>query len=133
MHPHGEPAPLSIPPEQVQVVLLDGSWREASAMAQEVKGWGRLVRLSHTGVSRYWLRSQADTERFSTAETLIFLLRHFRLDHAAEALRLQLELHVYASLRARGHKEAAQAFLLESPIATAFAPLIAQLDVRRPR
>jgi DTW domain-containing protein YfiP len=133
LHPHGEPAPNGIAPSGVQVLLLDGSWREASAMAQEVSGWGRLVSLPMAGESRYWLRTQADAGRFSTAEALVFLLEHFGLGAQAEALRLQFELHVYASLRARGHKDDADAFLVNSPVAAAFAPLIAQLNVRRPR
>jgi DTW domain-containing protein YfiP len=134
LHPHGEPPPAPPPPEQVQVLLLDGAWRESSAMAREVGGWGRLVNLPMTGESRYWLRAQADAARFSTVEALLFLLRTtFGLDKAHDALRLQFELHVYASLRARGHKADALSFLSTSPIATAFADLIAQLDVRRPR
>ncbi len=133
LHPQGEQVPELPAPEQVQIVLLDGSWRETSAIAQELRGWGRLVNLPMTGASRYWLRAQTDAARFSTAEALLFLLQNFGLAEAHEALRRQFELHVYASLRARGHKEQAQAFLAESPIASAFAGLIAQLDVRRSR
>jgi DTW domain-containing protein YfiP len=133
LHPNGDPAPSPMPPEQVQVLLLDGSWSETSAMAQEVRGWGRLVNLPMTGESRYWLRAQADAARFSTFEALLFLLKHLGLHEAHDALRLQFELHVYASLRARGHKADALAFLATSLIAYAFADLIAQLDIRRPR
>lgn len=133
LHPHGEPAPADVVAEKVQVVLLDGSWSEASAMAQEVSGWGRLVGLPMNGESRFWLRAQADESRFSTTETLLYLLRHFGLEREHEALRLQFELHVYAHLRARGHKDRALEFLKTSPITTAFADLIAQLDVHRPR
>ena len=134
LHPHGDPLPSPLPAVgAVQVLLLDGSWREASAMAQEVRGWGRLVNLPMAGTSRYWLRAQADAARFSTVETLLFLLRTFALEDAHHALRLQFELHVYASLRARGQKHAGADFLAESPIREAFRDLIAQLDVRRPR
>lgn len=133
LHPHGEPAPGGATPEQVQLLLLDGSWREASAMAQEVRGWGRLVGLPMHGESRYWLRSQADANRFSTVEALMFLFDHFHLRSAHEELRLQFELHVYASLRARGQKASAGEFLATSPIMEVFGELIAQLDVRRPR
>jgi DTW domain-containing protein len=133
LHPHGEPAPAHVRPEQVQVLLLDGSWREAAAMAQEVRGWGRLVSLPMSGESRYWLRSQSDAKRFSTVEALLFLLERFGLSEPREILRLQFELHVYASLRARGQKMAAVEFLEHSPIRTAFADLIAQFNVRRPR
>lgn len=133
LHPHGEPVPIDAAAENVQIVLLDGSWSETSAMAQEVSSWGRLVRLPMNGESRFWLRAQADESRFSTMETLLYLLRHFDLEQAHETLRLQFELHVYAHLRSRGYKDRALEFLKTSPIATAFADLIAQLDVRRPR
>lgn len=134
LHPHGEPLPAAMPdPNSVQVLLLDGSWRETSAMAQEVTGWGRLVSLPMAGDSRYWLRAQADAGRFSTVEALLFLLQRFGLDEAHETLRLQFELHVYASLRTRGHKATSHEFLAESSIRTAFRDFIAQLDVRRPR
>jgi DTW domain-containing protein YfiP len=134
LHPHGEPLPEALPePSAVQVVLLDGAWRETSAMAQEVTGWGRLVSLPMAGASRYWLRAQADEARFSTVEALLFLLQRFGLNEAHDVLRLQFELHVYASLRARGNKVAAQEFLATSPIRTAFQDFVAQLDMRRPR
>lgn len=133
LHPHGEPVPTDIAPENVQIVLLDGSWSEASTMAQEVVSGGRLVRLPMTGESRFWLRAQADDSRFSTMETLLYLLRHFGLEREHEGLQLQFELHVYAHLRARGSKERALEFLKTSPISAAFSDLIAQLDVRRPR
>jgi DTW domain-containing protein len=134
MHPHGDPVPSLLPAaDKVQVILLDGSWSEASAMAQEVRGWGRLVNLPMTGVSRYWLRAQADAARFSTVETLLFLLKAFGFDEAHEALRLQFELHVFACLRARGQKVKSQEFLFGSPIGAAYRDFIAQLDVRRPR
>lgn len=134
LHPHGEPLPATLPdPSGVQVLLLDGSWRETSAMAQEVTAWGRLVSLPMAGVSRYWLRAQADAARFSTVEALLFLLQRFGLGQAHEALRSQFELHVYASLRARGQKALSHEFLADSPIRTTFHEFIAQLDVRRPR
>jgi DTW domain-containing protein YfiP len=133
LHPQGAPVALGVPPAQVQVVLLDGSWRETTAMAQEVRGWGKLVSLPMTGTSRYWLRAQSDAGRFSTIEALLFLLRAFGLESAHAALALQFELHVYATLRARGHKEAAEAFLVESPARVEFAALIAALNVRRRR
>lgn len=133
LHPHGVPAPANFSPEKVQVLLLDGAWREASTMARDVSGWGQSVSLPMQGESRYWLRSQADGSRFSTVEALLFLLERFGLGEARETLRLQFELHVYASLRSRGQKATAAEFLATSPIATAFPDLIAQLEVRRPR
>lgn len=134
LHPHGEPVPPALPAaERVHVLLLDGSWREASAMAQFVGGWGRLVSLPMAGESRYWLRAQADAARFSTVEALLFLLTRFGLGDAHEVLRLQFELHVYASLRGRGQKRASAEFLAGSPICDAFRALIEDLNVRRPQ
>ncbi|MES2694820.1 MAG: DTW domain-containing protein [Verrucomicrobiota bacterium] len=134
LHPHGEPAPQPPPAaDTIQAIFLDGSWREASSMAQEVAGWGRLISLPMSGESRYWLRAQADGTRFSTAEALLFLLKYLGLDEAHEALRLQFELHVYAGLRARGLKILGEEFLATSPIRTAFADTIAALNVSRPR
>lgn len=132
VHPQGDLAPPGVAPEGVQVVLLDGAWGETSAMLQEMMPWGRRVRLPMTGESRYWLRAQQDGGRFSTVEALLFLLGSFDLTAAREALRLQFELHVYASLRARGRKETAEEFLRESPVRTEFPELLAQLNVRRP-
>ena len=102
-------------------------------MAQEVRGWGRLVSLPMRGESRYWLRAQSEAGRFSTVEALLFLLRAFGLTAVHEALQAQFELHVYAHLRARGHKAESDQFLADSEIRTAFAPLIAQLNLRRSR
>jgi len=102
-------------------------------MAQEVRNWGRLVSLPMIGESRYWLRAQTEAGRFSTVEALLFLLRAFGLAAAHDALRLQFELHVYAHLRARGHKETGERFLATSPLREAFPELIAALNLRRPR
>jgi DTW domain-containing protein YfiP len=132
LHPHGRPAPVGVPPEQVQVVLLDGVWAEAANMARAVTGWGRLVSLPMTGESRYWLRAQQDGGRFSTIEALLHLLRDFGLREAEREINLQFELHVYAALRARGLKEKAEAFLRDSPITAAFPELLARLHERRP-
>lgn len=131
LHPQGAPAPADLPPERVQLMLLDGSWREATAMAQEVRGWGRLVSLPMAGESRYWLRAQSEAGRFSTVEALMFFLGTVGLHEAREALRAQFELHVYASLRARGQKIASEEFLVDSPIRNAFPGLIEQLNLRR--
>lgn len=113
--------------------MLDGSWGEASAMVREVVSWGRMVSLPMTGASRYWLRAQQDGSRFSTVEALMFLLQRFGLTEAHEALRVQFELHVYASLRARGRKETAAEFLAGSVIAAALPGLLTQLHARRPQ
>ncbi|MEO6004621.1 MAG: DTW domain-containing protein [Opitutus sp.] len=133
LHPKGEPMPPATKPEDVQLLLIDGSWRETSAIAQEIGSWGRLVNLPMMGQSRYWLRTQADGGRFCTAEALLFAFGAFGLRDVQAHLFLQFELHVYASLRARGSKEAALDFLAESPVRSAFPELLAQLDIRRPR
>lgn len=133
LHPQGPPAPANVPPERVQVMLLDGTWRETAAMAQEVREWGRIVSLPAAGESRYWLRAQSERGYFSTIEALMFLLCTFGLTPAHEALGVQFELHVYASLRARGHKAASDAFAAGSAIRHAFPALIDQLNTRRPR
>jgi DTW domain-containing protein YfiP len=133
LHPKGESMPSGVEPASVQILLIDGSWRESSAIAQEIGSWGRLVNLPMSGESRYWLRTQADGGRFSTAEALLFLLKAFGLEEAYAHLHAQFELHVYAGLRARGSKAAALSFLQQSPLGATFPKLLAQLDVRRPR
>jgi len=134
IHPKGEPmTSTGVPPESVQILLIDGSWRETSAIAQEIGSWGRVVGLPMGGESRYWLRAQADRGRFSTAEALLFILENFGLEHAHAELRKQFELHVYAGLRARGSKASACEFLKMSPLREAFPELLARLDERRRR
>jgi hypothetical protein len=133
LHPQGEPPPAGAKPENVQVLLLDGSWREAARMRTEVVSWGRTVSLPMSGASRYKLRGQQGAGLFSTIEALLFLLERFGLTEAQAQLRLQFELHVYAGLRARGEKGSAEAFLAASPVRDAFPELLAELDRRRPR
>jgi hypothetical protein len=133
LHPQGEPMPETVDVSSVHVVLLDGSWSEASAMARAVGRQGRLISLPMAGESRYWLRDQQEGGRFSTVEAFLQLLRGLGLTAVHEAVRLQFELHVYANLRARGRKDAAERFLAESPVAAALPDLIAKLNVRRPR
>jgi tRNA-uridine aminocarboxypropyltransferase len=133
LHPHGDPMPVGARAQSVQLLLLDGSWREASAMSREIESWGRTVSLPMTGESRYWLRAQQDGGRFSSIEALLFLLKEFGLAQPYRELQLQFELHVYAGLRARGSKAAAIEFLKDSPVVDAFPDLLAQLDVRRAR
>lgn len=134
LHPHGEPFPSHPPPpDGVQIVLLDGAWREATAMAHGVGSWGRTMNLPMTGESRYWLRTQQTGGRFSTVEALIFLLRAFGLSEAAAALQVQFELHVYATLRSRGQKEKAEEYLRDSPVSAAVPEVLERLNVRRSR
>lgn len=132
LHPRGEPVPTGVKPEHLQLLLLDGSWREAARMAQTVASWGRLVRLPDAGVSRNQLRQQEQRGNYSTVESLLFMLEALNLAAQAEQLRLQFELHVYAGLRTRGAKVAAAEFLATSPIRAAFADLLQKMDERRP-
>lgn len=131
LHPRGEPLPSGASPADVQVLLLDGSWREAARMSLVTAPWGRLVRLPMSGPSRYGLREQPHEGKYSTIESLLFLLAAFGLSEAEAQLRLQFELHVYAGLRARGAKAAADKFLAASPVRAAFPALLRKLDDRR--
>lgn len=58
LHPLGEPMPREQRPEELQVLLLDGSWGESAAMMRSVESWGRRISLPMTGESRYRLRDQ---------------------------------------------------------------------------
>ena len=120
LHPNGEPLPANPDPAQLQVLLLDGTWVQAAEMARVTGSWGRRVSLPMAGRSRYWLRTQSGPGRFSTAEALLFLLGALGLADAQARLRLQFELHVYASLCARGHKQLAADYLADSPVRAAF-------------
>jgi hypothetical protein len=51
---------------------------------------------------------------------------------AAERLRLHFELHVWATLRARGKVARAEAYLAESPLTAAIPAILAALEARRP-
>ncbi len=133
LHPQGEPIDAEPIPSRLEVLLLDGSWREAARMMHDVRTWGRLVNLPMQGPSRYWLRGQQTAGAYSTIEALLFLLASLRLDDAHARLREQFELQVYAALRARGDKASAEKYLAESPSREAFADLIAKLSVPRPR
>jgi DTW domain-containing protein len=127
LHPRGDPLPAEANPGGVQVLLLDGSWREAGAMLRKVDGVGRPVSLSMSGPSRYWLRAQSDEGRYSTIEALIFLLGGFGLHEAAAVLRQQFELHVYAGLLVRGKPAEAARYLEQSPVREAFPEVVARL------
>ena len=131
LHPLGEPMPVDAPPS-LQLLLLDGNWREATRMVHAVRSWGRPVNLPMRGPSRYWLRGQQAEGTYSTVEALLFVLQALGLEEAQRVLRRQFELHVYAGLLARGDKAGAQEYLDHSPIAEAFPELLAALAVRRP-
>jgi hypothetical protein len=127
LHPRGDPMPANAVPDDVQVLLLDGAWREAAVMLRKVDGWCRKVCLPMAGESRYWLRTQSEHGRFSTIEALIFVLGAFRLHEAEVQLRLQFELHVYAGLLARGKMAEADRYLVDSPVREALPELAARL------
>lgn len=132
LHPHGRPAPAGAQASEVQVLLLDGLWNETSTMARSVSSWGRLVNLPMTGESRFWLRAQKDGGRFSTLEALMFVLDTVDQASVSAALRLQLELHVYATLRARGRTGVAADFLASSPLPAALPEFLQRFHTRRP-
>lgn len=132
LHPRGEPLPAGVRPDELQVLLLDGSWREAARMSIEVAPWGRLVRLPDTGPGRYQLRTHEHEGKYSTIESLLMLLAALGLTETEARLRLQFELHVYAGLRTRGAKAKAEEFLAGSPIREAFPELLARMHQRRP-
>ncbi len=133
LHPRGDLLPADAAPEKVQVLLLDGSWREAGHMAKDIATWGRAVRLPDAGPGRFQLRTHVHDGRYSTVESLLILLGALGLAEAETRLRLQFELHVYAGLRTRGAKAKAMEFLATSPIRDAFPGLLAQMHERRPR
>ena len=132
LHPNGEPLPAHADPAGLQVLLLDGTWVQAAEMARVTGSWGRRVRLPMSGPSRYWLRAQSGAGRFSTAEALIFLLGALGLSAAQAQLRVQFELHVYATLCARGHKQRAADYLVDSPLRAAL-PEVLEKFAPRPR
>jgi DTW domain-containing protein YfiP len=131
LHPQGEPMPEGGPPEELQVLLLDGTWRQADRMMQGIQSWGRKVSLPMRGRSRYWLRSQQGETQFSTVEALLFLLSAFGLRAQHVGLRLQLELHVYASLCMRGHVALAAEYLAGSPLRGAMPEQVRRLAPRK--
>lgn len=133
LHPNGE-APPSVPPPpgRLQVLLLDASWAQAGGMLEQVRDWGRRVRLPMCGHSRYALRSQNGEGRFSTFEALLFLLEALAFGESAAVLRAQFELHVYAGLCARGRKEEAARYLADSPARAAFPEVLNEFARRRP-
>jgi DTW domain-containing protein YfiP len=132
LHPRGDVMPTDASPADLQVLLIDGSWREAARMAQTVAPWGRMVRLPETGLTRNHLRDQENEGNYSTVESLMFLFAALGLKDAEMKLRLQFELHVYAGLRGRGQKDKAEAFLATSPAREAFPELLAAMNTTRP-
>ena len=116
------------------VLLLDGSWRQAGEMLGSVHGRGRCVRLPAAATSepsRYWLRDQAKPEQLCTAEALMGVLKAVGEPEAARQLRLHFELHVYATLLVRGHRELAERYLGHSPLLTEAPDALDRLHARR--
>ncbi len=132
LHPQGDDPPADADPAKLQLLLLDGTWVQATEMVKQVGPWGRRVRLPMTGESRYWLRRQAGEGRFCTMEALLFVYAALGLDDAHAALRAQFELHVFAALCSRGHKAQAADYLANSPARERFADVVGQLQRRRP-
>jgi DTW domain-containing protein YfiP len=135
LHPHGEPLPAASDATATvgpQVVLLDGTWRQAGEMLHSVESIGRCVRLPDEGLEpgRFWLRDQPGPGQFSTAEALAGVLAASGEHDSARHLRLHFELHVYAMLLARGRREMAERYLGHSPLLTQAAPALDRLHAR---
>jgi len=140
LHPSGDPLPESAateapgPQPPPAVLLLDGSWRQAGEMLASMHGRGRCVRLPAAATSepsRYWLRDQAKPEQLCTAEALMGVLKAVGEPEAARQLRLHFELHVYATLLVRGHRELAERYLGHSPLLTEAPDALSRLHARR--
>jgi DTW domain-containing protein YfiP len=131
LHPAGELPDGNVPPESLQVVLLDGSWREAARMRRTVESWGRLIRLPPGTPSRFQLRQQYTPDQWSTAEALIRLMNLLGLQPAAKCLQTQFELHVYAGLRSRGAVAEAARFLEDSLLERELPEVLRVLQERR--
>ena len=132
LHPAGGPPPVDVPPSSLQVLLLDGSWREAARMRKVVVAWGRLVSLPSAQASRFRLRNQHDDTNYSTVEALDILLGTLGLHEAAARLRAQFELHVYAALRSRGAIGEAAMFLAGSSLMETLPGPLRELQEQRP-
>ena len=140
LHPSGDPLPepaameAGVPQPPPAVLLLDGSWRQAGEMLASMHGRGRCVRLPAAATSepsRYWLRDQAKPEQLCTAEALMGVLTAVGEPEAAQKLRLHFELHVYATLLVRGHRELAERYLGHSPLLTEASDALSRLHARR--
>lgn len=138
LHPSGEPLPASFAPNggptasHQSFLLLDGTWRQAGEMLRSLEGAGRCVRLPDAdhAPSRYWLRDQPSPMQLSTAEALGCVLRAGGEHEAERRLRLHFELHVYATLLARGKREMAERYLGHSPLLTEAPEALARLNAR---
>jgi DTW domain-containing protein YfiP len=136
LHPLGEPMPsaASLAGRPLpQVLLLDGTWRQAGEMLRAVEGMGRCVRLPSPGASRYWLRGHDAPTHVSTAEALLGVFGALGDSAAERCFRLHFELHVYAALLARGRRELADRYLEDSPLKDAIPEFLEELNTRRLR
>lgn len=119
LHPGGRTLDIaSFERRTSSLLLLDGTWRQAGEMLRSVGGRGTPVCLP-TGAfseSRFWLREQRASGCLSTAETLVVALELLGEPAAARLLRLHFELHVLATLLARGRSDLARRFLVDSPL-----------------
>ncbi len=131
LHPDGELPAANANPDVLQLLLLDGSWREAARMRRAVESWGRLIRIPPGAPSRFELRSQHNSDRYSTVETLLRVMGALNLPGAAKCLQTQFELHVYAGLRSRGALAEAARFLEESPLERELPEVLRALQERR--
>ena len=131
LDPSGDERPTVHPPENLQVLLLDGSWREAVRMRKEVENWGQLVRLPASRTDKFRLRNQHTDGMSSTAEALLRLAEALGFAEMAAALRVQLDLHVYAGLRSRGAVREADELLAASPLPAALPEVLRALQERR--
>jgi DTW domain-containing protein YfiP len=139
MHPAGEPAspaPDTVDPSAASrdpdILVLDGTWRQAGDMLRDVEGIGRRMRLPKADdePSRFWLRDQAGPGQLSTAEAVMGVFALFHEDTAVHRLRLHFELHVYATLLARGKREMAERYLGNSPLLTEAPDALDRLHAR---
>lgn len=138
LHPAGDPLPIVHGPPHPEfgsrnnIVLLDGTWRQAGEMLRSLNGVGQCVRLADAddSPSRYWLRDQPGPRQLSTAEALMGVFRAVGDHAAAQRLQLHFELHVYATLLARGKREMAERYLGHSPLLTEAPATIDDLHAR---
>jgi len=138
LHPHGDPLPAAGDTRDAgartaaQVVLLDGTWRQAGEMRRSLEGRGRCVRLpdSASEPSRYWLRNHAEHAHLSTAEALLAVFRTLGDEAAERGLRLHFDLHVYATLLSRGRREMAERYLGHSRLLAEIPDFLDALHAR---
>ena len=138
LHPGGNPLPDALAAtadaryDGMTVLLLDGTWRQAGEMLRSVEGLGRCVRLPEASSEpgRDWLRDQPGPTQLSTAEALMGLFRGVGAEEAERRLRLHFELHVYATLLARGRREMAERYLGHSPLLAEAPDALARLHAR---